>query len=206
MMELALTAPTGAKSKGVEVSAITFGRDFNEALVHQVVTAYLAGARSGTRAQKTRAEVRGGGAKPWRQKGTGRARAGTIRSPLWRGGGRIFAAKPQDHSQKVNKKMYRGALKSILTELVRQDRLIVVETFSVEAPKTKLLAQKLKDMALEDVLIITGEVDENLFLAARNLYKVDVRDVAGIDPVSLIAFDKVVMTSDAVKQVEEMLA
>lgn len=190
------------------VSETTFGRDFNEALVHQVVVAYAAGARQGTRAQKTRAEVSGSGKKPWRQKGTGRARArfGSIKSPIWRSGGVSFAAKPQDHSQKVNKKMYRGALKSILSELVRQDRLIVVEKFSVEAPKTKLLAQKLKDMALEDVLIITAELDENLFLAARNLYKVDVRDAAGIDPVSLIAFDKVVMTADAVKQVEEMLA
>ncbi|MDN3700864.1 50S ribosomal protein L4 [Vibrio artabrorum] len=188
------------------VSETTFGRDFNEALVHQVVVAYAAGARQGTRAQKTRSEVSGGGAKPWRQKGTGRARAGTIRSPIWRTGGVTFAAKPQDHSQKVNKKMYRGAMKSILSELVRQERLIVVDNFSVEAPKTKELAAKLKELELSDVLIVTGEVDENLFLAARNLYKVDARDVAGIDPVSLIAFDKVLMTADAVKQVEEMLA
>ncbi|MDP5255630.1 MULTISPECIES: 50S ribosomal protein L4 [unclassified Vibrio] len=188
------------------VSETTFGREFNEALVHQVVVAYAAGARQGTRAQKTRSEVSGGGAKPWRQKGTGRARAGTIRSPIWRTGGVTFAAKPQDHSQKVNKKMYRGALKSILSELVRQERLIVVDNFSVEAPKTKELVAKLKELELNDTLIVTGEVDENLFLAARNLYKVDVRDVAGIDPVSLIAFDKVLMTADAVKQVEEMLA
>ena len=188
------------------VSETTFGRDFNEALVHQVVVAYAAGARQGTRAQKTRSEVSGGGAKPWRQKGTGRARAGTIRSPIWRTGGVTFAAKPQDHSQKVNKKMYRGAMKSILSELVRQERLIVVDNFSVEAPKTKELVAKLKELELNDVLIVTGEVDENLFLAARNLYKVDARDVAGIDPVSLIAFDKVLMTADAVKQVEEMLA
>ena len=193
-MELVLKDAQSA----LTVSETTFGRDFNEALVHQVVVAYAAGARQGTRAQKTRAEVTGSGKKPWRQKGTGRARS--------RSGGVTFAARPQDHSQKVNKKMYRGALKSILSELVRQDRLIVVEKFSVEAPKTKLLAQKLKDMALEDVLIITGELDENLFLAARNLHKVDVRDATGIDPVSLIAFDKVVMTADAVKQVEEMLA
>ena len=195
-MELVLKDAQSA----LTVSETTFGRDFNEALVHQVVVAYAAGARQGTRAQKTRAK------KPWRQKGTGRARSGSIKSPIWRSGGVTFAARPQDHSQKVNKKMYRGALKSILSELVRQDRLIVVEKFSVEAPKTKLLAQKLKDMALEDVLIITGELDENLFLAARNLHKVDVRDATGIDPVSLIAFDKVVMTADAVKQVEEMLA
>ncbi len=188
------------------VSETTFGREFNEALVHQVVVAYAAGARQGTRAQKTRSEVSGGGAKPWRQKGTGRARAGTIRSPIWRTGGVTFAAKPQDHSQKVNKKMYRGAMKSIFSELVRQERLIVVENFSVEAPKTKELTAKLKELELNDVLIVTGEVDENLFLAARNLYKVDVRDVSGIDPVSLIAFDKVLMTADAVKQVEEMLA
>ncbi|WP_261816525.1 50S ribosomal protein L4 [Vibrio gallicus] len=188
------------------VSETTFGRDFNEALVHQVVVAFAAGARQGTRAQKTRSEVSGGGAKPWRQKGTGRARAGTIRSPIWRTGGVTFAAKPQDHSQKVNKKMYRGAMKSILSELVRQERLIVVDNFSVEAPKTKELIAKLEELELKDVLIVTGEVDENLFLAARNLYKVDVRDVAAIDPVSLIAFDKVVMTAEAVKQVEEMLA
>jgi large subunit ribosomal protein L4 len=187
-------------------SETTFGRDFNEALVHQVVVAYAAGARQGTRAQKTRSEVSGGGAKPWRQKGNGRARAGTIRSPIWRTGGVTFAAKPQDHSQKVNKKMYRGAMKSILSELVRQERLIVVDSFSVEVPKTKELVAKLKELELTDALIVTSEVDENLFLAARNLYKVDARDVAGIDPVSLIAFDKVVMTAEAVKQVEEMLA
>ncbi|HGP5492127.1 TPA: 50S ribosomal protein L4 [Vibrio cholerae O1] len=194
-------------ANALTVSETTFGREFNEALVHQVVVAYAAGARQGTRAQKTRSEVSGGGAKPWRQKGTGgRARAGTIRSPIWRTGGVTFAAKPQDHSQKVNKKMYRGAMKSILSELVRQERLIVVENFSVEAPKTKALVAKLKELELNDVLIVTGEVDENLFLAARNLYKVDVRDVTGIDPVSLIAFDKVLMTAAAVKQVEEMLA
>lgn len=193
-------------ASALTVSETTFGRDFNEALVHQVVVAYAAGARQGTRAQKTRSEVSGGGAKPWRQKGTGRARAGTIRSPIWRTGGVTFAAKPQDHSQKVNKKMYRGAMKSILSELVRQERLIVVDNFSVEAPKTKELIAKLKELELTDVLIVTGEVDENLFLAARNLYKVDARDVSGIDPVSLIAFDKVLMTAEAVKQVEEMLA
>ena len=193
-------------ANALTVSETTFGREFNEALVHQVVVAYAAGARQGTRAQKTRSEVSGGGAKPWRQKGTGRARAGTIRSPIWRTGGVTFAAKPQDHSQKVNKKMYRGAMKSILSELVRQERLIVVEGFSVEAPKTKELVAKLKELELNDVLIVTGEVDENLFLAARNLYKVDVRDASGIDPVSLIAFNKVLMTAAAVKQVEEMLA
>lgn len=188
------------------VSETTFGRDFNEALVHQVVVAYAASARQGTRAQKTRAEVSGSGKKPWRQKGTGRARAGSVKSPIWRSGSVTFAAKPQDYSQKVNKKMYRGALKSILSELVRQDRLIVVQQFDLEAPKTKLLVQKLKEMALDNVLIITNEVDENLFLAARNLYKVNVHDAIAINPVSLITFDKVVMTADAVKQIEEMLA
>ncbi|WP_032093973.1 MULTISPECIES: 50S ribosomal protein L4 [Pasteurellaceae] len=192
--------------RALTVSETTFGREFNEALIHQVVVAYAAGARQGSRAQKTRAEVSGSGKKPWRQKGTGRARSGDIKSPIWRSGGVTFAAKPQDHSQKVNKKMYRGAIKSILSELVRQDRLVVMEKFEVEAPKTKVLVQKLKELALEDVLIITAGLDENLFLAARNLYKVDVRDVQGIDPVSLIAFDKVVVTVDAVKQIEEMLA
>ncbi len=201
-MELALKDAKGS----LEVSESTFGRDFNEALVHQVVVAYAAGARQGTRAQKTRSEVRGGGKKPWNQKGSGRARAGTIRSPIWRSGGVSFAAKPQDHSQKVNRKMYRGAIRSILSELVRQDRLVVVEKFGVDTPKTKELVSKLKDYDLKDVLIVTPEVEENLFLSARNLYKVDVRDVAGIDPVSLIAFEKVLMTSDAVKQIEEMLA
>ena len=201
-MELVLKDAKG----GLEVSEATFGRDFNEALVHQVVVAFGAGARQGSKAQKTRSEVRGGGAKPWRQKGTGRARAGTIRSPIWRSGGVTFAAKPQDHSQKVNKKMYRGAIQSILSELVRQERLIVVEKFAVESPKTKELISKLKEFELKDVLIVTSEVDENLFLSARNLYKVDVRDVQGIDPVSLIAFEKVLMTADAVKQLEESLA
>lgn len=201
-MELVLKDAQSA----LEVSETTFGRDFNEALVHQVVVAYAANARQGTRAQKTRAEVTGSGKKPWRQKGTGRARAGSVKGPIWRGGGVTFAAKTQDHSQKVNKKMYRGALKSILSELVRQERLVIVESFGVEAPKTKELKAKLKAMNLEDVLIVTAEVDENLFLAARNLYKVDVRDVAGLDPVSLIAFNTVLVTADAVKQIEEMLA
>jgi large subunit ribosomal protein L4 len=190
----------------VTVSEVAFGKDFNEPLVHQVVTAFLAGARQGSKAQKNRSDVSGGGRKPWRQKGTGRARAGTIRSPIWRGGGKTFAAVPRDHSQKVNRKMYRGAIKSILSELVRQERLIVVEQFGLEAPKTKELVAKLKELELKDVLIVTEEVDENLFLSARNLYKVDTRDVAGIDPVSLIAFDKVLITAAAVKQLEEALA
>ena len=201
-MELVLKDAQSA----LEVSETTFGRDFNEALVHQVVVAYAANARQGTRGQKTRAEVTGSGKKPWRQKGTGRARAGSVKGPIWRGGGVTFAAKTQDHNQKVNKNMYRGALKSILSELVRQERLVVVESFSVDAPKTKELKAKLQAMNLEDVLIVTAEVDENLFLAARNLYKVDVRDVAGLDPVSLIAFNTVLVTADAVKQIEEMLA
>ncbi|CUX96828.1 50S ribosomal protein L4 [Candidatus Doolittlea endobia] len=201
-MELVLKDAQNA----LTVSETTFGRDFNEALVHQVVVAYTANARQGTRGQKTRAEVSGSGKKPWRQKGTGRARSGSLKSPIWRSGGIAFAAKMQNYSQKVNKKMYRGALKSILSELTRQDRLIVVEKFFVESPKTKLLAQKLKDMDLENVLIITRELDENLFLAARNLYKVEVRDANNIDPVSLITFDKVLLTANAVKRVEEMLA
>lgn len=205
-MELTLTVPGQDGASAMTVSDTTFGREFNESLVHQVVVAYLAGARAGTRAQKTRAEVRGGGRKPWRQKGTGRARSGTITSPIWRKGGVTFAAKPQDHSQKVNKKMYRGAIRSILSELVRQERLVVVESFAIEAPKTKELNTKLKELGLDEVLIVTDSVDENLYLAARNMHKVDVRDVAAIDPVSLIGFDKVLITVDAVKQLEEVLS
>ena len=205
-MELTLKSPGQDSAGAVTVSDAAFGREFNESLVHQVVVAYLAGARAGTRAQKNRSDVRGGGRKPWRQKGTGRARSGTITSPIWRKGGVTFAARPQDHSQKVNKKMYRGAIQSIFSELVRQDRLIVVESISVDAPKTRELLAKLKDLDLEDVLIITDKVEENLYLAARNLHKVDVRDVAAVDPVSLIGFDKVLVTVDALKQIEEMLA
>jgi large subunit ribosomal protein L4 len=192
--------------KSVAVSDVTFGREFNEALVHQVVTAVLAGARQGTKAQKTRSEVSGGGAKPWRQKGTGRARSGTIRSPLWRGGGATFAARPRDYSQKVNKKMYRGAMAAILSELVRQDRLVVVESFAVSAPKTKELVAKLKDMELDDVLIVNDDADMNLYLAARNLYHVGVCDSVSADPVSLIGFGKVLMTVDTLKRFEERLA
>ncbi|CUX97101.1 50S ribosomal protein L4 [Candidatus Hoaglandella endobia] len=193
--------------KSLTVSQATFGHKFNEALVHQVFIAYSASLRQGTRAQKTRAEVAGSNKKPWRQKGTGRARSGSIKSPIWRSGGVTFAAKPQDYNQKVNKKMYRGALKSILSELIRQNRLIVFEQFSIEAPKTKLLAHKLKVMALtEDVLIITNKMNKNLFLAAKNLHKVDVLDVQNIDPVSLIIFDKVVITADAISKIEEKLA
>lgn len=190
----------------VEVSDQTFGREFNEALIHQVVTAYMAGARQGTRSQKTRSEVSGGGRKPWRQKGTGRARAGSTRSPIWRSGGVTFAAKPQDHSQKVNRKMYRAAMRSIWSELVRQDRLVVTQEMSVDTPKTSALAEKLKAMALESVLIVTAEVSDALFLSARNLPHVDVRDAEGIDPVSLLSFEKVLVTVDALKAIEEQLA
>ena len=190
----------------VEVSEVAFGRDFNEALVHQVVTAYLAGGRQGTRKQKTRSEVSGGGRKPWRQKGTGRARAGTIRGPIWRGGGVTFAARPQDHTKKLNKKMYRGAMQCILSELIRQDRLIVVNEFSIESHKTKDLISKLQGFSLDNVLIVTETVEENLYLAARNLHKVDVLDVPGIDPVSLIGFQNVLITVPALKKVEEMLS
>ena len=192
-------------AQAIEVSERTFGGEFNETLVHQAVVAYMAGGRQGTRAQKTRSEVSGGGKKPWRQKGTGRARAGTIRSPIWRSGGVTFAAKPQDHSQKLNKKMYRAALRSILAELVRSERLVVVEDFTVEAPKTKDLLAKLNGMGLTDVLIVSDAVDQNLYLAARNLPHVDVRDVQGSDPVSLIAYDKVLVTVSAVKKFEELL-
>jgi len=193
-------------AQAIEVSERTFGGEFNETLVHQAVVAYMAGGRQGSRAQKTRAEVTGGGKKPWRQKGTGRARSGSSVGPIWRGGGVTFAAKPQDHSQKLNKKMYRAALRSILSELVRLDRLVVVEDFAVEAPKTKALLGKLNGMGLSDVLIVTEAVDQNLYLAARNLPHVDVRDVQGTDPVSLIAFDKVLVTVSAVKKFEELLA
>ena len=190
----------------VDVAEATFGADFNEALVHQVVTAYLAGSRAGTKAQKNRAAVRGGGAKPWRQKGTGRARAGTIRSPIWVGGGRTFAAKPRDYSQKVNKKMYRAALRSVLSELIRQDRLVVVESLELEAPKTKLLATKLKDLSLDNVLLLNEAFDEKLFLAARNLPNVGICDAAAIDPVVLIRFEKVLITLPALKLIEERLS
>lgn len=184
----------------VELSEVAFGREFNEALVHQVVTAYLAGGRQGTRAQKSRADVSGGGKKPFRQKGTGRA--GSIRSPIWVGGGKTFAARPQDWSQKVNRKMYRGAMQCILAELVRQDRLVLVEEFAVAAPKTKELLAKLNDLNAARALIVTDAVDENLYLAARNLPHVDVVDATAIDPVSLIAFDKVVMSVAAAKKIE----
>jgi large subunit ribosomal protein L4 len=189
----------------VEISEAAFGREFNEALVHQVVVAYMAGGRQGTRAQKNRSDVRGGGRKPWRQKGTGRARAGTIRSPIWRGGGVTFAARPQDHSEKVNRKMYRGALQCILSELIRQERLVACETFSLDAPKTRGLLDELKKLDLSNVLIVCDDIDENLYLASRNLKDVDVRDVQGVDPISLLSHDKVLITVGALKKLEEAL-
>lgn len=192
-------------AQAIEVSDQTFGGEFNETLVHQAVVAYMAGGRQGSRKQKTRAEVTGGGKKPWRQKGTGRARSGSSVGPIWRGGGVTFAARPQNHEQKLNKKMYRAALRSILAELVRQDRLVVVEDFAVDAPKTKALLSKLNGLGLTDVLIVSDNIDQNLYLAARNLPHVDVRDVLGSDPVSLIAFDKVLVTVPAVKKFEELL-
>ena len=205
-MELRVVKPGNKAAGTVAVSEANFAREYNEALVHQVVTAYLSGARQGTRSQKTRSEVAGGGKKPWRQKGTGRARAGTIRSPIWRSGGVTFAAKPQDHSQKVNRKMYRAAMRSILSELARTDRLMIVEALDVEQPKTKLLVETLKGYGVDNVLIVADNVNKNLYLASRNLHRVDVRDVESADPVSLIAYDKVMITVDAVKKFEEALA
>jgi large subunit ribosomal protein L4 len=193
-------------SGSVEVLDAAFGVEFNEALIHQVVTAYLAGGRAGTKAQKNRAAVRGGGAKPWAQKGTGRARAGTIRSPIWVGGGRTFAAQPRSFEQKVNKKMYRAAMRSMLSELVRQDRLVVVKEIDLEAPKTKLLAAKLKELDLSNVLILNEAFNEKLFLAARNLPNVGICDASSIDPVVLIRFEKVLITLPALKLIEERLS
>jgi len=190
----------------VDVAEAAFGADFNEALIHQVVTAYMAGARAGTKAQKNRSAVRGGGAKPWAQKGTGRARAGTSRSPIWVGGGRTFAAQPRSYDQKVNKKMYRAAMRSVLSELVRKDRLVIVNELTLEAPKTKLLAAKLKEYDLSNVLILNEAFDEKLFLAARNLPNVGICDVSSMDPVVLIRFDKVLVTVPALKLIEERLS
>ncbi len=203
-MDLNVTS-AGGDAQTIQVSDDVFGVSYNEGLVHQVVTAHMAAARAGTKAQKNRAAVRGGGAKPWRQKGTGRARSGTIRSPIWRSGGVTFAASPRNFAQKVNRKMYRGAIRSILSELVRQERFIAVNEFTVSAPKTKELAGKLKEMNLKDVLVVAENPDENLYLAARNLYGVDIRDVNEIDPVSLVAYEKVLMTEGAVKKIEERL-
>ena len=201
-MELALQQAGGT----VQVADAVFGARFNEALVHQVVTSYLAGARSGTRAQKTRAEVSGGNSKPWRQKGSGRARVGSSRNPIWRGGGVTFAAKPTDYSQKLNKKMYRGAMRAILSELARLERLQVVDSFGVDAPKTKELAQKLEGLGLKDVLIVTDAVDDRLALAARNLPHVAVVAARSVDPVSLIGFENVLVTVPGLRALEERLA
>jgi large subunit ribosomal protein L4 len=189
--------------KAVELSEALFGAEFNEPLVHQVVTAYLAGQRSGTKAQKTRAEVSGGGRKPWAQKGTGQARAGTTRGPLWVGGGRTFAAKPRSFDQKVNRKMYRAALRSVLSELLRQDRLVLTTAFALGAPKTKELKAKLAELEVERGLIVVEAFDENLWLAARNLPNIAVLDVVSVDPASLVGADKVIMTAAAVKILEE---
>jgi large subunit ribosomal protein L4 len=208
-MELQVKNASGATSGQVAVAEETFARPFNETLVHQVVVAYLAGARAGTRAQKNRAQVRGGGAKPWRQKGTGRARAGSTRGPLWRGGGVTFAARPQDHSQKINRKMYRGAMRAIFSELVRQERLLVVDALDLPEIKTKRMIAQLKEFGVADqrrVLLVTEEVSLNLYLSARNLPGVAVTDVGGLDPVSLVGADSVVMTMGAVQRVGEWLA
>jgi large subunit ribosomal protein L4 len=205
-MELNLTTASGnASKKTVEVSETAFNKDFNEALVHQVVTAYLAGARAGTKGQKNRSAVSGGGAKPWRQKGTGRARSGTIRSPIWRSGGTTFAASNRDFSQKVNRKMYRAAMASIASELVRQDRLVVLDSLKMEGPKTKELAEKLKTLGAVNALIVTEEFDQNIYLSSRNLINIEYSDAKNINPVNLVRYEKVIMTADAVKKVEEML-
>jgi large subunit ribosomal protein L4 len=208
-MELQIKSASGAATGQISVAEETFARPFNEALVHQVVVAYLAGGRAGTRAQKSRAQVRGGGAKPWRQKGTGRARAGSTRSPLWRGGGVTFAARPQDHSQKVNRKMYRGAMRAIFSELVRQERLLVVDSLDPPEIKTKRMIAQLQDLGVADqrhVLLVSEEVSRNLYLSARNLPGVAVSDVTGLNPVSLVGADTVVMTVDAVRRIGEWLA
>jgi len=205
-MQLNITnAKDGTKSAQIDLSDVAFGAKFNESLIHQVVTSYLAGGRAGTHSQKTRAEVRGGGAKPWRQKGTGRARAGTSSSPIWRSGGRAFAASTRDYSQKVNKKMYGAAMRSILSELVRQNRLIVVENFDVSEPKTKKLVFLLEGLGLEGGLFVAVEPSDNLMLASRNLHKVQVATAATVDPVSLVRHEKIVITVDAVKKLEERL-
>lgn len=205
-MQVALVTKNGSNQE-LQLSETVFACRFNEPLVHQVVTAYLAGGRQGTRAQKNRSAVSGGGKKPWKQKGMGRARAGTIRSPLWRSGGVTFAASTQDFSQKVNKKMYRSAMRSIVSELLRQERFLILESFEVEHPKTRELLTKLQAFNLnQKVLIILEEVTENLYLAARNLHKVELSDVEAINPVDLINYEKIVVTAPALKQIEELLA
>ena len=207
-MKLSVMNPADGKAKSeLEISDKTFGVEFNEALVHQVVVAYRNNGRAGNRKQKTRSEVSGGGRKPWNQKGTGQARAGSIRSPLWRGGGKTFPSSPDENfSNKVNRKMHRAALRSILSELVRQQRLVAVDAFTMDAPKTQGLIEKLARFGSEDALIVTDAIDRNLGLSARNLHKVDVSDVAGMDPVTLVRHEKVIMTVPALKRIEEMLA
>ena len=194
---------SSAKKSGITISEATFGKDFNESLVHQAVVSYMAGSRQGSAKQKTRSEVRGGGKKPYRQKGTGRARAGTIRSPLWRGGGVTFAATPRDYSKKINKKMYRAAIRSIFSELLRQERLVAIENPVLEKPKTKEIAKFLNEFSLSKVLIITDEIDINLFLSVRNIPNVDVITVREINPVILLKAQKVAVTAEAFKQIEE---
>jgi len=205
-MEIKVTKDNGTDSgSSVTVSDTVFSRDFNEDLVHQVVTAFMAAGRSGTKAQKNRSAASGGGAKPWRQKGTGRARAGTSRSPIWRSGGVTFAAQPRNYSQKVNKKMHRAAMQAILSELARQDRIIIVDSLAQETPKTKALSLKLRGMGVDNVLLITDQYDENLDLSSRNIVNVETIYASAINPVSLIAHDKVVMTTGAIKKIEEQL-
>ena len=197
---------TTENKKSIEVSDSTFSAPFNEALVHQVVNAVLSGARSGTKAQKNRSQVSGGGAKPWRQKGTGRARAGTIRSPIWVGGGRAFAARPRDFSQKVNKKMYRAAMRSILSELLREDRLVVLDKFDIKQPKTKEFLKLTKKLKADSALIVNDKFDENLFLSSRNIKNMEYSDVSSINPVSLMKYEKVIINLESLKIIEERLA
>lgn len=205
-MQVALVTKNGSNQE-LQLSDTVFGCRFNEPLVHQVVTAYLAGGRQGTRAQKNRAAVSGGGKKPWKQKGMGRARAGTIRSPLWRSGGVTFAASTQDFSQKVNKKMYRAAMRSICSELLRQERFVVLESFELENAKTRHLVAELQDLKIDKkVLIVLEEVNENIYLAARNVHKVELVDVEAINPVNLVHYEKILITAPALKQIEELLA
>jgi len=205
-MDLNIQAGSAGGSETLQVVDTVFAADLNEALIHQVVNAYMAAARSGTRAQKNRSAVRGGGAKPFRQKGMGRARAGTSRSPIWRSGGVTFAATPGNYAQKVNRKMYRGALRSILSELVRQERFIVVPDIGVDAPKSKALQARLKEFGLSEALIVSDQPDENLYLSARNLKNVDVCDVLEVNPMSLVGFKNVLITAAAVRKLEERLS
>ncbi len=205
-MELSVVKPGGAETGTVSVSDVAFAREYNEDLVHQVVTAYMAGARAGTRAQKNRAAVNGGGKKPWRQKGTGRARAGTIRSPIFTGGGQTFARSTRDYSQKINRKMYRGAMRSIVSELARQERLLVVKEITAKKPGTKEIAARLAKLDVSNGLIILAEEDNNVMLSVRNIPNIDITTVSNVDPVSLVAYEKVLITADAVKSLDEKLS